>query len=76
MIPFRVTAPICGENSEINSTAREKYDTEFEKIRTKALAMKKGLSEDSPRGEVYEFSEFLRVKEDELRELANKLIKG
>ncbi len=57
-----------------NSTAREKYDTEFEKIRTKALAMKKGLSEDSPRGEIYEFSEFLRVKEDELRDLAEKLV--
>ncbi len=57
-----------------NSTAREKYDTEFEKIRTKALKMKKGLSEDSPNREVYEFSEFLRVKEDELRALAGHLI--
>ncbi len=57
-----------------NSTAREKYDTEFEKIRTKALQMKKGLSEDSPRGEIYEFSEFLRIKENELRELAEKLV--
>ncbi len=59
-----------------NSTAREKYDIEFEKIRTKALKMKKGLSEDSPRGEIYEFSEFLRVKEDELRELAENLIQN
>ena len=57
-----------------NSTAREKYDTEFEKIRTKALKMKKGLSEDSPNREIYEFSEFLRVKEDELRALAENLL--
>ena len=58
-----------------NSTVREKYDTEFQKIRTKALAMKKGLSEDSPNREIYEFSEFLRVGEDELRKLADELIK-
>jgi len=56
-----------------NSTAREKYDTEFQEIRTKALKMKNGLSEDSPNREIYEFSEYLRVKEDELRELAEKL---
>ncbi len=41
-----------------NSTAREKYDTEFEKIRTKALKMKKGLSEDSPRGRFMNFLSF------------------
>ncbi len=58
-----------------NSTAREKYDTEFEKIRTKALKMKKGLSEDSPNREIYEFSEFLRVGEEELRKLSDKLMK-
>jgi len=57
-----------------NSIAREKYDTEFEKIRTKALKMKKGLSEDSPNQDVYAFSEFLRLKEDELRELAENLV--
>ena len=57
-----------------NSTAREKYDTEFKKIRTKALAMKKGLSEDSPKQSIYEYSEFLRIKEDELRKLAKKLL--
>lgn len=57
-----------------NSTAREKYDIEFKKIRTKALAMKKGLSEDSPKQMIYEYSEFLRVKEEYLRNLANRLI--
>lgn len=57
-----------------NSTAREKYDTEFKAIRTKALAMKKGLSEDSPKQSIYEYSEFLRVKEDELRDLAENLM--
>lgn len=57
-----------------NSTAREKYDTEFKKLRTKALAMKKGLSEDSPKQSIYEYSEFLRVGEDELRKLAEKLL--
>ncbi len=30
-----------------------------------ALAMKKGLSEDSPKSKIYAFSEFLRVKEKE-----------
>jgi len=57
-----------------NSTIREKYDTEFKEIRTKALAMKKGLSEDSPKQVIYEYSEFLRVKEDKLRELAVALL--
>ncbi len=57
-----------------NSTAREKYDTEFKKIRIKALAMKNGLSEDSPKQSIYEYSEFLRVKEDELRVLADTLL--
>lgn len=57
-----------------DSTAREKYDTEFKKIRTKALAMKNGLSEDSPKQSIYEYSEFLRVKEDELRKLAENLV--
>lgn len=57
-----------------NSTAREKYDTEFKEIRTQALAMKNGLSEDSPKQSIYEYSEFLRVKEEELRELAEKLL--
>ena len=56
-----------------NSTIREKYDTEFKKIRTKALEMKNGLSEDSPKQSIYEYSEFLRVKEDELRALAKNL---
>ncbi len=59
-----------------NSTAREKYDVEFEKIRIKALKMKNGLSEDSPNREIYEFSEFLRIKENELRELAENLIQN
>ena len=59
-----------------NSTAREKYDTEFKKIRTKALSMKKGLSEDSPKQSIYEYSEFLRVKENELRVLADALLNG
>ncbi len=36
--------------------------------------MKKGLSEDSPNREIYEFSEFLRIKENELREIAEKLV--
>ncbi|MCM1508759.1 MAG: hypothetical protein NC177_16750 [Ruminococcus flavefaciens] len=58
-----------------NSTAREKYDIEFKKIRTEALAMKKGLSEDSPKQSIYEYSEFLRVSEEKLRELADILIK-
>lgn len=57
-----------------NSTAHEKYDTEYEKIHPKALEMKKGLSEDSPRVEIYEFSEFLRVINGKLRELAQKLM--
>ncbi|MDE6762858.1 MAG: hypothetical protein K2J73_04180, partial [Oscillospiraceae bacterium] len=57
-----------------NITAREKYDTEFKEIRTKALKMKNGLSDDSPKQSIYEYSEFLRVKEDELRGLAEKLI--
>ena len=57
-----------------NSTAREKYDTEFKKIRTKALSMKNGLSEDSPKQSIYEYSEFLRVKENELRVLADALL--
>ena len=57
-----------------NSTAREKYDIEFAKIRSQALAMKKGLSEDSPKQSIYEYSEFLRLKEDELMELANLLL--
>ena len=57
-----------------NSTAREKFDIEFKKIRTEALKMKKGLSEDSPKQSIYEYSEFLRVKEDELRELAENLL--
>ena len=57
-----------------NSTAREKFDIEFAKIRSEALKMKNGLSEDSPKQSIYEYSEFLRVKEDELRELARNLI--
>ena len=57
-----------------NSTAREKYDTEFRKLRTEALKMKNGLSEDSPNQEVYSFSKFLMVKEGELRELADSLL--
>ena len=57
-----------------NSTAREKFDIEFAKIRTEALKMKKGLSEDSPKQSIYEYSEFLRVKEDELRKLAENLL--
>lgn len=57
-----------------NSTAREKYDTEFKKIRTKALAMKNGLSEDSPKERIYEYSSFLTAKEKELRELAENLV--
>lgn len=57
-----------------DSTAREKYDTEFKKIRTKALAMKNGLSEDSPKEKLYEYSNFLTAKEKELRELAEKLL--
>lgn len=32
-----------------------------------------GLSEDSPKQSIYEYSEFLMAKEDELRELANRL---
>ncbi|MDE5577463.1 MAG: hypothetical protein K2J11_08765 [Oscillospiraceae bacterium] len=58
-----------------NSTAREKYDIEFKKIRTEALKMKKGLSEDSPKQSIYEYSEFLRIGEERLRELANSLLK-
>ena len=57
-----------------NSTAREKFDIEFKKIRTEALKMKKGLSEDSPKQSIYEYSEFLRVKEDELRTFAKNLL--
>ncbi|MCM1009207.1 MAG: hypothetical protein NC485_15065, partial [Ruminococcus flavefaciens] len=57
-----------------NSTAREKYDTEFKKIRDKALAMKNGLSADSPKQSIYEYSEFLRVSEEELRGLAENLV--
>ena len=58
-----------------NSTAREKFDIEFKKIRTEALKMKKGLSEDSPNTEIYAFSDFLVAKENELRELADELMK-
>lgn len=58
-----------------DTPARIKYDTEFEKVRNQALAMKKGLSEDSPNQDIYAFSEFLRVGEDRLRELADRLIK-
>ena len=36
--------------------------------------MKNGLSEDSPKQNIYEYSEFLRVGEDELRKLAKKLV--
>ena len=57
-----------------NSTAREKFDIEFAKIRSEALKIKKGLSEDSPKQSIYEYSEFLRVKENELRELAENLL--
>lgn len=57
-----------------NNTAREKYDTEFKAIRAKSLAKKNGLSEDSPKQSIYEYSEFLRVKENELRNLAEKLL--
>ena len=49
-----------------NSTAREKYDTEFKEISTKTLAMKNGLSEDSPKQSIYEYFEFLKINEDEL----------
>lgn len=59
-----------------NSIVREKYDIEFKKIRTQALAMKNGLSSDSPKQRIYEYSEFLRVKEDELRVLADTLLNG
>ena len=58
-----------------NGTAREKYDTEFKKIRTEALKMKNGLSEDSPNQDVYAFSTFLSDKEQELRNLADSLLK-
>ena len=58
-----------------NSTAREKYDMEFAKIRSEALKMKKGLSEDSPKQKIYEYSEFLRMGEERLREFANSLLK-
>ena len=37
--------------------------------------MKKGLSEDSPNTEIYAFSDFLVAKENELRELADELMK-
>ena len=57
-----------------NSTAREKFDIEFAKIRSEALKMKKELSEDSPKQSIYEYSEFLRTKENELRELAENLL--
>ena len=43
--------------------------------RTEALAIKKGLSKNSPNSEKYAFSEFLVAKENELRELADKLVK-
>ncbi|MCM1167882.1 MAG: hypothetical protein NC299_15515 [Lachnospiraceae bacterium] len=56
-----------------NGIAREKYDTEFKKIRDKALAMKNGLSVDSPKQSIYEYSEFLRVSEEKLRGLAGQL---
>lgn len=56
-----------------NSTAREKYDTEFKEISTKALAIKNGLSEDSPKQSIYEYSEFLRFNEDELMLRITKL---
>ena len=56
-----------------NSTAREKYDTEFKKVRTKALAMKQGLSDDSPKQSIYEYSEFWRIDEDKLHKYAAKL---
>ena len=58
-----------------NGTAREKYDTEFQKIRTEALKMKNGLSEDSPNQDIYAFSTFLSDKEQELRGLADSLVK-
>ncbi len=57
-----------------NSTAREKFDIEFAKIRTEALKMKKGLSEDSPNQDIYAFSTFLSDKERELRKLADSLL--
>ena len=57
-----------------NNTAREKFGIEFVKIRSQALAMKKGLSEDSPKQSIYEYSEFLRTKENELRKLADTLL--
>ncbi len=44
-----------------NSTAREKYNTKFQKIRTKALKTKKGLCDDSPKQSIYEFLEFIRI---------------
>lgn len=40
---------------------------------TKALTMKNGLSEDSPKQSIYEYFEFLKVNEDKLKELADKL---
>ena len=58
-----------------NGTIREKYDTEFQKIRTEALKMKNGLSEDSPNQDIYAFSTFLSDKEQELRRLADSLLK-
>lgn len=59
---------------KLGSTAREKYDTEFKKIRTEALKMKNGLSSDSPKQSIYEYSEFLRVGEKKLRRLAEQLV--
>ncbi len=58
-----------------NLSARKRFDDEFQKIRTEALAIKKGLSENSPNSEIYAFSEFLVAKENELRELAEELVK-
>lgn len=36
--------------------------------------MKNGLSEDSPKQSIYEYLEFLRVGENNLRKLAKKLL--
>lgn len=52
-----------------NSTARE-----IKKIRTKVLTMENVLFVYSTKQSIYKYSEFLRVKEDELRTLAVKLI--
>lgn len=53
-----------------NSTAREKFDIEFAKIRSQALKIKKELSENRPKQSIYGYSGFLRIKEDEFRKFS------